>query len=75
MEFLKEDIAGKLANMKKAISYSADFMQSIDLDNATYEKEGLKLLESVNPESGYKLNASTSQTVNAPVTNYNDLLK
>ena len=38
MEFLKEDIAGKLASMKKAISYSADFMQSIDLDNATYEK-------------------------------------
>jgi len=75
MEFLKEDIAGKLANMKKAISYSADFMQSIDLDNATYEKEGLKLLESVNPESGYKLNASASQTANASATNYNDLLK
>jgi len=75
MEFLKEDIAGKLANMKKAISYSADFMQSIDLDNATYEKEGLKLLESVNPESGYKLNAPASQPVNTSVTNYNDLLK
>jgi hypothetical protein len=75
MEFLKEDIAGKLANMKKAISYSADFMQSIDLDNATYEKEGLKLLESVNPDSGYKLNASASQISSTPANNYNDLLK
>jgi phosphate uptake regulator len=75
MEFLKEDIAGKLANMKKAISYSADFMQSIDLDNATYEKEGLKLLESVNPDSGYKLAASASQISTTPATNYNDLLK
>ncbi|MFI5203944.1 MAG: coiled-coil domain-containing protein [Flavobacteriales bacterium] len=75
MEFLKEDIAGKLANMKKAISYSADFMQSIDLDNATYEKEGLKLLESVNPDSGYKLNSSVTQNVNGPVSSHNDLLK
>jgi hypothetical protein len=73
MEYLKEDIAGKLANMKKAIGYSSDFMRSIDLDNATYEKEGLKLLESVNPDSGYKL---TSTHVAANQANpYNDLLK
>lgn len=72
MEFLKEDIAGKLANMKKAIGYSADFMQSIDLDNATYEQEGLRLLESVNPDNGYKLNTIS---VPSPASNYNDLLK
>jgi phosphate uptake regulator len=73
MEFLKEDIAGKLANMKKAISYSADFMQSIDLDNATYEKEGLKLLEGVNPD--YKLASSTFENNAATPSSYNDLLK
>jgi predicted nucleic acid-binding Zn-ribbon protein len=39
MEFLKEDIASKLANMKKAISYSSDFMRSIDLDNAHTRKK------------------------------------
>jgi hypothetical protein len=50
MEFLKDDIAGKLASMKKAISYSSDFMRSIDLDNATYEKEGLKLLDQLGPD-------------------------
>jgi hypothetical protein len=75
MEFLKEDIAGKLANMKKAISYSADFMQSIDLDNATYEKEGLRLLESVNPDNAYKLTATDSQISTSTANNYNDLLK
>lgn len=75
MEYLKEDIAVKLANMKQAISYSADFMQSIDLDNATYEKEGLRLLETINPDSGYKLHASDSQISNTPIENYNDLLK
>jgi len=75
MEYLKEDIAVKLANMKQAISYSADFMQSIDLDNATYEKEGLRLLETINPDSGYKLHASDTQLSSTPIENYNDLLK
>lgn len=75
MEFLKEDIAGKLASMKKAITYSTDFMQSIDLDNATYEKEGLKLLESVNPESGYKLSPSSIQNNTSSPSNYSDLLQ
>jgi len=55
MEYLKEDIASKLANMKKAILYSNDFMQSIDLDNATFELQGLKKLETFNPESDFQL--------------------
>ncbi|MEJ1239870.1 hypothetical protein WBG78_17155 [Chryseolinea sp. T2] len=55
MEFLKEDIASKLANMKKAISYSSDFMKSIDLDNATYEQEGLRMLDQFNADSAFKL--------------------
>jgi hypothetical protein len=55
METLKDDIAHKLANMKKALSFSSDFMRSIDLDNATYEKEGLKLLEKFNLENDLKI--------------------
>jgi predicted nucleic acid-binding Zn-ribbon protein len=77
MEFLKEDIASKLASMKKAISYSSDFMKSIDLDNATYEKEGLKMLDKFNPDSGLKL-ASSVQTRTTPSVvsgDYGDLLK
>jgi hypothetical protein len=77
MEYLKEDIASKLANMKKAISYSGDFMRSIDLDNATYEKEGLKLLDSFNPESEFKL-ANKDQVRIASTSlggDLNDLLK
>jgi hypothetical protein len=61
METLKEDIARKLANMKKALSYSTDFMRSIDLDNATYEKEGLKLLEKFNLENDLKIATSEAQ--------------
>jgi hypothetical protein len=74
MEYLKEDIAGKLANMKKAISYSSDFMRSIDLDNATYEKEGLKLLDQFSPENDLKL-SSHSKPSNSPIGDFSELLK
>lgn len=65
MEVLKEDIARKLAGMKKALSYSTDFMRSIDLDNATYEKEGLKLLEKFNLETEMKLKESLEKNTPA----------
>jgi hypothetical protein len=73
MEYLKEDIARKLANMKKAISYSSDFMRSIDLDNATYEKEGLRMLESFNSDSELKLNSTQANPQSS--FDVNDLLK
>jgi len=50
MDYLKDDIATKLASMKKAISYSSDFMRSIDLENASYQTEGLRMLEEYKPE-------------------------
>jgi hypothetical protein len=50
MDYLKDDIAGKLASMKKAINYSSDFMKSIDLENASYQAEGLRMLEEYRPE-------------------------
>jgi phage shock protein A len=74
MEFLKEDIASKLANMKKAISYSSDFMKSIDLDNATYEKEGLRMLDQFNTENAFKLSRPETKT-SPSVKDYGDLLK
>ncbi|MGZ5242776.1 MAG: PspA/IM30 family protein [Bacteroidia bacterium] len=79
MEFLKEDIALKLANMKKAISYSADFMRSIDLDNATYEKEGLNLLENFSTDDQFSKLDSTANKSNHEekfsTDTYNDLIK
>jgi len=74
MEFLKEDIASKLANMKKAISYSSDFMKSIDLDNATYEKEGLRMLDQFNPDNEFKLSRPEAKAV-SKVNDYGELLK
>ena len=48
--------------MKKALSHSTDFMNSIDLDNATYEKEVLKLLEKFSAESENKVTEVSSGT-------------
>jgi hypothetical protein len=83
MEYLKEDIARKLGSMKKAISYSSDFMKSIDLENATYEVEGLKLLEAFDPDTELRLESSAAKTLPASrpgpgkvdTSYYNNLLK
>jgi hypothetical protein len=83
MEHLKEDIARKLGSMKKAISYSSDFMKSIDLENATYEVEGLKLLEAFDPDTELRLESSAAKTLPASrpgpgkvdTSYYNNLLK
>ncbi len=81
MEYLKEDIATKLSSMKKAINYSTDFMRSIDLDNATYELQGLQMLESFDPDKEFRLDVSKWEPSNTPRTpgtlpndSYNNLL-
>jgi hypothetical protein len=82
MDYLKDDIAGKLASMKKAISYSSDFMKSIDLENASYQVEGLRMLEEYKPELfTYNNEGQTAQPVVAMPTpksssdSYDSLLK
>ena len=80
MDYLKDDIAGKLASMKKAISYSGDFMKSIDLENASYQAEGLKMLEEYKPElfvyNDNKEIVNIPAGFNSPVASqYENLLK
>lgn len=58
MEYVANDIAQKKANMRLAIDSTSEFMRSIDLENATFEKKGLLMLEEVmnqRIESGVKL--------------------
>ena len=81
MDFLKDDIATKLASMKKAISYSSDFMKSIDLENASYQVEGLRMLEEYKPELFTYGNEGQAQPVvdmptpRASSDQYDNLLK
>jgi hypothetical protein len=81
MDYLKEDIAGKLASMKKAINCSSDFMKSIDLENASYQTEGLRMLEEYKPElfshnEGTKAEAiQVTNTVKQNAQDYDSLVK
>jgi hypothetical protein len=51
-------------------------MRSIDLDNATFEQEGLLMLENVSQNNVPKLQQNNLTPVNIPsYNNYNDLLK
>ena len=54
MEYLKDDIGNKLASMKSAISVTSEFMKNIDLDNATFETTGLRMLSEHNPDIEFR---------------------
>jgi hypothetical protein len=45
METMVDDIGMKLGEMERFMEVSANFMQSVDLQNGVYQEEGLKQLE------------------------------
>ncbi len=45
MEAIADDVASKVGEMERFMEMSANFMQSIDLQNGIFEEEGLKMLE------------------------------
>ncbi len=55
MEYLKDDIAGKVANIKLAMHTTSEFVAKIDLENATYEMEGLARLEQLTLDENFRL--------------------
>lgn len=80
MDYLREDMANKLANMKHAIKQSGEVMKTIDLNNATMETDGLRMLQEYKPElftydaSQPSLNpVEASKSVSG--TKYDNLLK
>ncbi|MEN0050172.1 MAG: hypothetical protein AAF806_24115, partial [Bacteroidota bacterium] len=45
MEAMTEDISNKVGEMERFMQLSANFMDSIDLQNGIFEEDGLKMLE------------------------------
>jgi phage shock protein A len=45
MEAMTEDISNKVGEMERFMQLSANFMNSIDLQNGVFEEEGMKMLE------------------------------
>jgi hypothetical protein len=51
MEHIADDVANKVGEMERFMEMSANFMNSIDLQNGVFEEEGLKMLEEYEKKS------------------------
>lgn len=51
MESITEDVANKVGEMERFMELSANFMDSVDLQNGVFEEEGLQMLEEWEKES------------------------
>lgn len=68
MEAVADDVANKVGEMERFMDMSANFMNSVDLQNGVFEEEGLKMLEKFEKESTLMLmgDASESLDLNSP---------
>lgn len=51
MEVIADDVANKVGEMERFMEMSADFMDSVDLQNGVFEEQGLKMLEEYEKKS------------------------
>ncbi len=73
LESIADDLANKVGEMEQFMEMSANFMDSVDLQNGIFEEEGLKMLEQWEEKSTLLLmgdSAKTSNTLdlNAPTS-------
>lgn len=71
MEVVADDVANKVGEMERFMEMSANFMESVDLQNGVFEEEGLQMLEKWEKESTLMLmgGQGTEETLdlNSPV--------
>ncbi|MBK9254476.1 MAG: hypothetical protein IPM42_03200 [Saprospiraceae bacterium] len=51
MEHIADDVANKVGEMERFMELSANFMNSIDLQNGVFEEQGMKMLEEYEQKS------------------------
>jgi len=51
IEHIADDVANKVGEMERFMEMSADFMNSIDLQNGVFEEQGMKMLEEYEKKS------------------------
>ncbi len=70
MESIADDVAMKVGEMERFMEMSTNFMDSIDLQNAVFEEDGMKMLEQWEKDSTLMLmgnkGAKESLDLNAP---------
>ncbi len=68
MEAVADDVANKVGEMERFMEMSANFMESVDLQNGVFEEEGMKMLEKFEKESTLLLMGDSAEKLdlNAP---------
>jgi hypothetical protein len=51
LENIADDVASKIGEMERFMEVSANFMDTIDLQNGVFQEEGMKMLEQWEKES------------------------
>lgn len=59
IEAINDDVSNKVGEMERFMEMSANFMESVDLQNGVFEEEGLKMLEKWEKESNLLLMGGT----------------
>lgn len=72
LEAIADDLNSKVGEMERFMELSANFMDSVDLQNGVFEEEGLKMLERYEKESTLMLMSSNKKSedsldLNSPV--------
>ncbi len=64
IESINDDVSNKIGEMERFMDMSANFMDTIDLQNGVFEEEGLKMLEKWEKESSLMLLGEGSTGIN-----------
>lgn len=67
MDYLKDDLAAKRADMRLAMRVVDDFVEKIDTTNATYQAEGIAQLEQLAKAENFTLNVNGPAAQRVPV--------
>ena len=74
MENITEDVANKVGEMERFMELSANFMDSVDLQNGVFEEEGLNMLEQWEKESNSLLLGEEKSTLLLQANNDSEVL-
>jgi predicted nucleic acid-binding Zn-ribbon protein len=74
LEAVADDVSQKVGEMERFMEVSANFMDSIDLQNGVFEEEGLEMLEKWEKESFSKLLGADKETILKQAQDETDVL-
>ncbi len=68
LEAIADDVSQKVGEMERFMDMSANFMDSVDLQNGVFEEEGLRMLEKWEKESSLLLGTEKADLLNSEET-------